>query len=102
MSEIPIALRIGFAAQSVKRPDFDSYFGNQPKQGFGSRLFKTLLLGSSRMQVRLSKDRWIEAVLLLPTTVTLGPALPFGIVLTTLALGAGLAVGLVRGASAFA
>jgi hypothetical protein len=54
------------------------------------------------MQVRLSKDRWIEAVLLLPATATLGPALPFGIVLTALALGAGLAVGLVRGASAFA
>lgn len=52
--------------------------------------------------LRLSKDRWIEAVLLLPSTVTLGPALLFGIVLTAVALGAGVAVDLVRGASAFA
>ena len=54
------------------------------------------------MQFRLSKDRWIEALLLLPATITLGPALPFGIVFTALALAAGLAVGLVEGASALA
>jgi hypothetical protein len=53
------------------------------------------------MHLRLSKDRWMEAVLLLPSTVALGPALPFGIVLTALTLGAGLAVGLVGGANAF-
>jgi hypothetical protein len=39
------------------------------------------------MHLRLSKDRWIEAVLLLHSTAALGPALPFGIVLTVLTLG---------------
>jgi hypothetical protein len=53
------------------------------------------------MQWRLSKGRRIEALLMLPATATLGPALPFGIVFTALALAAGLAVGLIEGASTF-
>lgn len=52
------------------------------------------------MQLQLSKGRWIEAVLLLPTTAMLGPALPFAIVLTTITLVAGLVVGLLGGSSA--
>ena len=53
------------------------------------------LQGSQRMQLRLSRDRWIEAVLLLPTTAVLGPALPFGVVFTALTLGFGLVVSLI-------
>jgi hypothetical protein len=53
------------------------------------------------MQLKLSKARWIEAALLAPTTFVLGSALPFGIILTTVTLGASLAVGLAQGRTGF-
>jgi hypothetical protein len=54
------------------------------------------------MQLKLSRGRWIEAALLLPTTAALGPALPFGIVVSVITLALGFAVALVGGTNAFA
>lgn len=52
------------------------------------------------MQLKLSKTRWVEAVLMIPVTAMLGPSLPFGIVITTFTLVLGVAVGLLGGRSA--
>jgi hypothetical protein len=52
------------------------------------------------MPFRLTRERWIEVALLLPTTVMLGSALPFGIFFTLLALFAGLLTGVLGGATA--
>jgi len=51
------------------------------------------------MQPKHSKARWIAAVLMIPVSATLGPALPFGIVFTIFILVFGrVAAGVVGGA----
>jgi len=55
------------------------------------------------MRLKLSSERWIEALLMIPVTATLGLALPFGIVFTVCILVLGVAAtGLLGGASALA
>src|SRR5215470_11242656 len=56
---------------------------------------------SAIVRTRFNSRQLIEIVLLLPATIVLVPALPFGIVFTVLTLSAGFVVGLLGGSHAF-
>ena len=58
-------------------------------------------IGQLTVELKLSKTQWIEAALLAPTTVALGSALLFGIVVTSVTLVGGLGVSLFGGLHRF-